>query len=125
DSVVYHVNTGYRKSHGDSRKITDKTTGKERYCATLIDNENLINNPNMTGEYNYEKYLDAFNSRVEALLVGYDPEIREKILVTIDKNGNLKKNEFTSYQLELKNFDLDDYDESMHLEKLEVDFWNK
>jgi len=125
DSVVYYVNTGYRKSHGDSRKITDKTTGKERFCATLIDNEDLINNPNMTGEYNYEKYLDAFNSRVEALLVGYDPEIRNKILVTIDKNGDLVKNEFPSYQLELKNFDLDDYDESMHLEKLEADFWNK
>jgi hypothetical protein len=28
-------------------------------------------------------------------------------------------------ELELKSFDLDDFDESMHLEKREVDFWNK
>jgi hypothetical protein len=127
DSVVYYVNSGYKKSHGDSRKITDKITGKERFCATLIDNENLIDNPNMTGEYNYEKYLDAFNNRVEALLVGFDPEVQKKIIATIDKEGDLKpsRNEFASYQLGLKNFDLDDFDESMHLEKLEADFWNK
>jgi len=125
DSVVYYVNSGYKKSHGDSRKIVDKETEKERYCATLIKNEDLIENPNMTGVYNYEKYLDAFNKRVETLLVGFDPEIQKKILVKIDKKGDLKKNEFTSYDLMLKNFDFDDFDESMHLEDLEVDFWNK
>jgi hypothetical protein len=32
---------------------------------------------------------------------------------------------FASYQLELKNFDLNDFDESMHLEEKEVEFWNK
>lgn len=125
DSVVYYVNTGYRKSHGDSRKIKDKISGEERICAKIIENEDLINNPDLTGEYNYEKYLSAFNNRVESLLVGFEPEIREKILVKIDKNGELAKNEFPSYQLELKNFDLDDYDESMYLEKREAEFWNK
>lgn len=32
---------------------------------------------------------------------------------------------FTTEQLVLKNYDLDDFDESMHLEEMEVDFWNK
>jgi DNA polymerase elongation subunit (family B) len=125
DSTVYYVNSGYRKSHGGSRKIIDKTTGKERFCATIISTEDLQENPNMTGVYNYEKYLDAFNKRVEVLLVGFDPEIQNKILVKIDKNGDLKKEMFTNDQLMLKNFDLDDFDESMHLEELEVNFWNK
>jgi DNA polymerase elongation subunit (family B) len=125
DSVAYYVNTGYRKSHGDSRKIIDKKTGKERYCASLISNEDLLDNPNMTGEYNYEKYLDAFNKRVVTLLAGFDPDIQKKILVKINKEGDLVKQMFTSDELILKNFDDDDFDESMHLEKREVIFWNK
>lgn len=127
DSVVYYVNSGYKKSHGDSRKIVDKITGKERYCATLISAEDLLENPSMTGDYNYEKYLDAFNKRVETILVGFDPEIRKSILAKINKKGELVKTEFNPLQcdLSLKNFNEDDFDESMYLEELEVDFWNK
>jgi hypothetical protein len=134
DSVVYYVNSGYRKSHGDSRKIVDKLTGEERFCATLISNEDLLDNPSMTGIYNYEKYLDAFNKRVESLLVGFEPEIQKKILVKIAQKDNAKTNVskgdlikagFTPDDLELKNFNSDDYAESMYLEEMEVDFWNK
>ena len=125
DSTVYYVNTGYVKSHGDSKMIKDKETKEERFTSTLISTEDLLDNPNMKGEYNVAKYLDAFNKRVEAILVGFDPEIREKILVKINKKGDLVKGEFTSKQLELKNFDLDDFNEVMHLEPKEVIFWNK
>lgn len=127
DSMVYYVNRGYKKSHGDSRKITDKNTGEERYCASLISNEDLLENPNMIGEYNFEKYLDAFNKRVETILVGFEPEIRMKILVKINKKGELVKNQFNPLHdnLNLRNFNSDDFDESMYLEELEVDFWNK
>lgn len=127
DSIVYYVNRGYRKSHGDSRKITDKITGEERYCASLISNEDLLENPNMTGEYNFEKYMDAFNKRVETILVGFEPEIRMKILVKINKKGELVKKEFNPLHdnLNLRNFNSDDFEESMFLEDLEVDFWNK
>lgn len=127
DSVVYYVNSGYKKSHGDSRKIKDKETGEDRYCATLISAEDLQDNSKMIGVYNYEKYLDAFNKRVETLLVGFAPEVQKKILVKIDKVGNLKKGEFNPLlnELQLNNFDNDDYVESMFLEELEVDFWNK
>jgi DNA polymerase elongation subunit (family B) len=124
DSIVYYVNCGYKKSHGDSRKIKDKQTGEERFAAVLVDLDNPENNPKV---YNYEKYLDAFNKRVETLLAGFNPEVAKKILVKLDKQGNLKKTEFNPLydELNLKNFDLDDIDESMHLEELEVDFWNK
>ena len=131
DSTIYYVNTGYVKSHGDSKEIKDKETGDMRFASTLISNEDLQENPNMTGTYNYEKYLDAFNKRVTTILVGFEPEVIKKILVKIVKKGenagDLIKGEFSPLEneLELKSFDLDDFDESMHLEEREVDFWNK
>lgn len=131
DSTVYYVNTGYVKSHGDSKEIKDKDTGEMRMASTLISNEDLQENPNMTGTYNYEKYLDAFNKKVVSILVGFEPEVAKKILVKIikkgERKGELKKAEFSPLknELELKSFDYDEFDESMHLEKREVDFWNK
>ena len=136
DSMVYYVNSGYKKAHGDSSVIMDDVTGKERFSATLISAEDLLENPNMTGKYNYNKYLAAFNERVESLLVGFEPEVQKKILVKIAKKnidkgdvkieiGDLIKEGFGPDELTLKNFDNDNYDESMHLEEMEVDFWNK
>lgn len=129
DSTIYYVNIGTRKSHGDVKK--DKETGELTLNCKVIGNEDLQENPNMTGEYNYEKYLAAFNKRVLTILVGFDPETIKKILVkTVKKGenaGDLIKGEFSPLknELELGSFDLDDFDESMYLEKREVDFWNK
>lgn len=136
DSTVYYINTGYVKSHGDSKMIKDKKTGEMRFASKLISNDDLQENPNMTGEYNYEKYLDAFNKRVGytakkigSLISGFDPEIAEKILIKIQKKGKNKGEllieNFTSEQLKLKNYDLDSIDEALHLEPVEVKFWNK
>jgi DNA polymerase elongation subunit (family B) len=136
DSTVYYINTGYVKSHGDSKEIKDRETGEMRMACSLISNEDLQNNPDMTGTYNYEKYLDAFNKRVcytqkkiGSLLSAFEPEVAEKIPVKVikkgEKKGELQKEMFTRDQLELKNFDLDFVDEAMYLEKKEVDFWNK
>ena len=129
DDVVYYVNTGYVKSHGESKEIKDKETGEMRMASALISNEDLQENPEMTGTYNYEKYLAAFNSKVKSILVGFDPAIAKKMLVSTikkgDKKGDLKKEMFTSDQLVLKSFDLDDFDEAMQLEDAEIDYWNK
>jgi len=124
DSVVYYVNCGYKKSHGDTCRLIDKITGEERFAAVLIDLNNPENNPKL---YNYEKYIDAFNKRVSTLLVGFKPEVAKKILVKLDKNGNLIKSDFNPLynELELVNFDLDTIEDSMYLEEPEVDFWNK
>lgn len=137
DSIVYHVNTGYRKSDGSSNKIIDRITGLERYASNIITTEELDNNPTMTGDYNVVKYLDSFNKRVKSILVGFDPEIAKLIPCKIVKKKivdalgvkqtveELKKASFTSDQLVLKHFDKDDYDQSMFLENDEIDFWNK
>lgn len=129
DSTIYYVNIGTRKSHGDVKK--DKETGELTLNCKVISNEDLLENPNMTGEYNYEKYLAAFNKRVLTILVGFDPEVIKKILVTTVKKGenagDLVKGEFSPLknELELGSFDLDDFDESMYLSDKEIDFWNK
>ena len=134
-STVYYVNTGLRKSHGDVK--ADPKTGETIIRAKLINAKDLEENPKMIGNYNVEKYLAAFNKRAKVLLDGFDLEIRDDILVKIvrkkveDASGSkveqieLKKGEFNSDQLVLKNFVHDDYDNSMYLEDKEVEFWNK
>jgi DNA polymerase elongation subunit (family B) len=143
DSMVYYVNNGARKSHGDVKTIKIKDEKgkvideKVTINATLINTEDLENNPELIGEYNVDKYLDAFNKRAEVLLDGFNEEIRQDILVSIkrkkvkDASGKkieeitLEKNEFTSSDLELKNFDHDKYATSMYLEEKELEFWNR
>ena len=137
DSVVYQVNTGYLKSHGSSGTIKDLETGQERFASTLISADELADNPNLTGYYNVVKYLDAFNSRVKTILVGFDEEVQNTLLAKIKKKkvkdefGNkstveeLLKCSYEPGKLELRNFDNDNYEESMHLEPKEVEFWNK
>ena len=127
DSTVYYVNTGERKSHGDVKK--DQKTGEIILRCKLIDKKALQDNPNMLGEYNYEKYLDAFNKKIMSLLVGFEPDVAKKIPAFIERKGknkgHLHKEMFTKDDLTLKMFDLDSLEESMYLEEKEVKFWNK
>jgi len=142
DSMLYYVNNGTRKSHGDVKTVKSiDEDGNEveeiLIKATLINNKDLEKNPDITGNYNVDKYLDAFNTRVEVLLDGFDEEIRDKILTKIkrkkvtDQAGKkveqveLEKNLFTSDELQLKNFDHDDIEASMFLEEKEIEFWNR
>jgi len=132
DSVVYYVNTGTKASEGNSSTIKDKITGVERYSSALITADDLLENPDMIGKYNVAKYLTAFNKRVKTILVGFEPEISSKLLAKIIKDKKTKEvslkcggENYAPFQLELKSFDLNDFDESMYLEEREVEFWNK
>jgi len=103
--------------------LKNKETGEEYLASRLLTKEEL-ENPDNTGKYNYEKYLSNFNVKVSTLLVGFDPDVQKKLLVKINKKGELVKGMFTQEQLELKNFDFDSVDESMHLGANEVLYWN-
>lgn len=120
DSYIYYVNIGKKKGHADSSMIDDGN-GNMVLCVNLINNTDLENNPNMIGDYNAAKYVDAFNKRVNALLEGFEPKIRKMILVNDPKNCE----QFSESELELKSFPADDLEESMILEEKELEFWNR
>jgi DNA polymerase elongation subunit (family B) len=120
DSYIYYVNVGTKKSHSDSAMIDDGKGGKI-LGAKMINTKDLEENPNMVGEYNVDKYVAAFNTKVKSILEGFEPNIRKMILISNPNNREF----FSPSELELKNFPADDLEESMVLEDQELEFWNR
>ena len=141
--TIYYVNNGTKKSSGDVQKITKATKKQqEDYYISfgkpmpsnyieincyMIPEKEIVNNPDLTGDYNVARYLSNFNKRIEPLLVVFKPEIREDILIEDPSNRQY----FTKTQCELVNgFPLkedgqDKFDEVMTLSDSEVLFWNR
>jgi DNA polymerase elongation subunit (family B) len=145
--TIYYVNTGTKKSHGDIQtKAHSKFTKKETELyyinngkmpnpdkieliinCELIDKSQIENNPNMTGEYNVDKYLDAFNKRIKPLLVCFDPLVRDNIII----DNPSKRKYFTKQELELtsgypfKEGDQDKLYELLTITDEELSFWNR
>jgi DNA polymerase elongation subunit (family B) len=129
--VIYYVNIGTSKSHGDSKIIKHKETGEEYMCSMLIDSKSMEENPNLVGTYNVKKYLASFNERVKALLTGFHIDIQNTLLKDVVRDKETKKDVlqpreyYTEHQLKLMGFEKDNIEESMYLEELELEFWNK
>lgn len=129
--TIYYVNIGTSKSHGDSRIIKDKITGEEYICSIVIDENNLNATDNINVQYNVKKYISAFNERVGSILVGFPQKIRNTLLKDVKTNRKEKTNTladreyYTDSELILTNFEKDNLEESMYLEDLELDLWNK
>jgi DNA polymerase elongation subunit (family B) len=137
--IVYYVNTGEAKSHGDLKTIKDengKITDVELNCK-LIPTEQLEKNPNLTtDEYNVPKYLAALNKRIKPLLVCFGKEVRDKLVIDTKKNRKTKEFElterhyFTNEQCKLISgepfnaSDQDTYEELMTLDDKEIRFWD-
>ena len=141
--TIYYVNNGLKKSDGDVQKVTKPTKKQqEEYLAKygtempndfiqincyMIDEKEITNNPNMTGDYNVARYLTNFNKRIEPLLCVFNPAIREDILIEDPKDRQY----FTKTQCELingyplKESGQDKFDEVMTLSDSEVLFWNR
>ena len=127
---VYYVNNGTKKSHGDiqvKKTKNDPPEGTLVFNSYLITSEEIEKNPDLKGEYNVPKYIDAFNKKVEPLLVVFKTHVRESLLITDPED----KQFFTSSELELvsgiatKPEDQDSLDELMTISKEEMFFWNK
>lgn len=123
DSILYFVNIGKVKSHGDSKIIIDKETGKEKICSILIDEADLENNAEHIEEYNVSRYVGSFNEKVISILSPFKPELRDKKNGIIITNPEDRKY-YTDKELELGAYDDDTYEEAMTLEDKEVEFWN-
>jgi len=141
--TIYYINNGTKKSSGDvqkvsrpSKKVLEEylvkhgTPMPEDYIEVncyMIDEKEILNNPNLKGDYNVPRYLNNFNKRVEPLLVVFHPSIREDILIESPDQRQF----FTKLQCELVNgFPLkeegqDKLDEVMTLSDSEVLFWNR
>ena len=138
--VIYYVNTGTAKSHSDIKKITDKETGKIeiQFNCKLIPQDQIERNPDLTtDEYNVAKYLSAFNKRIKPLLVCFDEDIRNDIIIDVYNDRKTKvmklkeRSIFTEKQCKLiagkpfKPEDQDSYQALMTMEDKEISFWDR
>lgn len=74
--VVYYLNLGNKKSASDVG--ADKEGNS---FSLLLSNSDLEEYPERLGDYNVSRYLDMFNKKVEPLLICFDKDIRDKILI--------------------------------------------
>lgn len=136
---IYYVNDGTAVSHGDVKekfkrnekgKLLKDNEGKpipDGIYAYMISADDIENNPDLTGRYNVPKFLDAFNSKIQPLLVVFDTEARKKILINNPADAKL----FTRSELELCNNkpseagDMDDIEEFFIPDPREYKFWEQ
>ena len=91
----------------------------------MISADDLENNPDMLGNYNVPKFLDALNNKIEPLLVAFHPDVRKQILVMNPADKKL----FTKDELELCNnmpdkpSDKDEIEEFFIPDPREHKFW--
>ena len=141
--TIYYINNGTKKSSGDVQKVSRPTKKQQeeyqlKYGTVMpndfievncymIDEKEIVNNPDLKGDYNVARYLNNFNKRVEPLLVAYNPNMRDDILIDDPKDRQY----FTKLQCELvsgfplKESGQDKFDEVMTLSDSEVIFWNR
>ena len=147
--TIYYINNGTKKSSGDVQKVSkyvDKWTKKQlleyqdahngklppkeshiEINSYRISEADILNNPNMTGDYNISRYIANFNKRIIPLLVVFKPEIRNDILIENPENRQY----FTALQCELdsghplKTEGQGTIEELMTLSDKEVIFWNR
>ncbi len=127
--TLYYVNNGTRKSHGDISfsKTKKDPEGTLKFNCYLITEDQIKKNPDLTGEYNVPKYIDAFNKKVEPLLVVFPLHVRESLIID---NPELKQF-YTSKELELiggiatNPEDQDTLEELMTMSDGEIEFWRQ
>jgi DNA polymerase elongation subunit (family B) len=114
---IYYVNNGTSKSHLASG-INKKTN---KFYAYAITENDLKNNPDMIGEYNIAKYVDAFNTRIEKLLTVFNDLVRNNLI----KKNPADREYFADSDMVLINKDRDSIEELFYIEEKEVKFWNR
>ena len=145
--VILYVNNGEKASHGDVQKVPAKRHSelqkKKHFDKTgevlqdvasyinlncyILDNDELENNPDMTGDYNVARAIATFNKRIEPLLVCFKDDVRKEFLVNNPEEMGI----FTYTQCELINGypmgpgDQDELEEVMTLSDGEVRYWEK
>lgn len=148
--VIYYVNNGLKKTSADSQNVKKLKKGwkpehkegyKRQYGVELNDDItefNLLNcyildpsiienEPNKLGDYNVEKYLDAFNKKVKPLLVVFNEDVRNKLLLKKpDDKKDWMVNELNLINgVPYKEKDQDTIQELFTPSELELNYWDK
>ena len=144
--VIMYVNNGTKASQGDVKKMTPKqikdtnalnvfndpkskliTDGVMINCY-MLDKDILSNNPDLTGDYNIPRAIVTFNKRIEPLMVVFQEEVRNGLIV----NEPEKRGIFTTSQCELINgLPLSDGDQDrlkedvLDLTDAELNYWER
>jgi len=146
--TIYYVNNGQKKGDGDVQitylkpnltakelkeyelnngKPYPKERGPLKISCYMIDEKEILNNPDLKGDYNVARYMANFNKRIEPLLCVFNPEIRNDIIIEDPKDRPY----FTKLQCELVNgYPLkengqDSLEEILTMSEGEINFWNK
>jgi DNA polymerase elongation subunit (family B) len=142
--MILYVNNGTKASNGDVQKVNEKMSKKDKDAyfekhgkmpvlgshielnCYRIDPSDLENNPEMLGEYNIQRAIATFNKRVEPLLIVFDDEVRDTLLIKNPEDRSF----YTTDQCKLINGkpfspeDQDDvYENLIKMEQGEVEFW--
>jgi hypothetical protein len=146
--VIFYVNNGVKASHGDVQKVNKPKKGwsqsdldnmmegygkipremVESYVKLncyRLDPSELESNPDMTGEYNVARAIVTFNKRIEPLLIVFNEEVRNNLIVTDPKDRGL----FTKDQCRLTNgipfepADQDSIEDLLTITDQEMKFW--
>jgi DNA polymerase elongation subunit (family B) len=144
--VIMYVNNGTKASQGDVQKMTPKqikdtnalnvfndpkvkpiTDGVMINCY-MLDKDILSNNPDLTGDYNIPRAIVTFNKRIEPLMVVFQEEVRNGLIV----NEPEKRGIFTTSQCELINgLPLSDGDQDrlkedvLDITEAELKYWER
>ena len=146
--MILYVNNGNKASHGDVQKVNKpkkgwsddqlglyfiNTKGDPNTTDSVIqincyriEPSDLENNPEMLGEYNIQRAITTFNKRVEPLLIVFDDEVRDTLLIKNPEDRSF----YTTDQCKLINGkpfndgDQDDiYENLIKMEQGEAEFW--
>jgi DNA polymerase elongation subunit (family B) len=115
--VIMYVNNGNKASQGDVQKMTAKqikdtnalnlfnnpkakpiTDGVMVNCY-MLDKDILDKDPDLTGDYNVPRAISTFNKRIEPLMVVFQDEVRNGLIVSDPEQRGI----FTTAQCELIN----------------------
>jgi hypothetical protein len=115
--VILYVNNGTKASQGDVQKMTVKqikdtnivnqfnnpkakliTDGVMINCY-MLDKDILDKDPTLTGDYNVPRAITTFNKRMEPLMVVFQDEVRNNLIVNDPENRGI----FTKSQCEIIN----------------------
>jgi hypothetical protein len=144
--VIMYVNNGNKASQGDVQKMTAKqikdtnavnifnnpkskpiTDGVMVNCY-MLDKDILDKDPELTGDYNVPRAISTFNKRIEPLMVVFQDEVRNGLIVSDPEQRGI----FTTAQCELINGhplgegDQDDLQKDvLDITEQELNYWER